>query len=135
MRLLATLALAAVAAGCAGAAPRATIDPALARAEALVARGDYGGALAAYDQFLDLHPAHTGARTARDTVAQVLAMRQDVARLREELASRDRELGRMREELAAVRQELQARQVEAERLRGDLERLKQIDLKPERRRP
>ena len=135
MRILLALILAAFAAGCAGAAAWSTIDPTLARAEALVARGDYGGALAAYDQFLGRYPTHTGVRTARDAVAQVLAMRQDVARLRDELTSRDRELGRMREELAAVRQELQARQAEAERLRGDLERLKQIDLKPERKRP
>jgi hypothetical protein len=38
-------------------------------------------------------------------------------------------------DLARTRQELVTRQAEADRLRADLERLKQIDLRLERRRP
>ena len=127
--------LVAVFAACASAPGRIEAHAALERAEVLVARGDYGSALAAYDEFLGRHPDHPRARSARDTVAQMVAARAEASRLREELFARDRELARTREELAKIRQELQTRQAEAERLRTDLERLKQIDLKPERKRP
>ena len=114
---------------------RPASPPALERAESLVARGDYTSALAAYDEFLARYPAEVQARAARNTVAQVLAARAELAQLKEDLASRDRELARSREELTRLRQDLQARQAEADRLRADLERLKQIHLKPERKRP
>lgn len=136
MRHLAVaLVLFALVAACASAPARIEAHASLERAELLAARGDYGSALAAYDEFLGRHPDHARARSARDTVAQMVAARTEMSRLREELVARDRELARTRDELAKIRQELQTRQAEAERLRADLERLKQIDLKPERKRP
>ena len=133
--LVVAITLAVAAAACASSPSRASTYATLEQAEVLVARGDYGGALAVYDDVLRRHPEHPRARTARDTVAQVVATRAELARLREELTSRDRELTRARDELAKTRQELKTRQAEAERLRADLERLKQIDIKPERKRP
>lgn len=132
--LIAVVALAVAMTGCVSSPPAPVVGyaavghPALDRAEVMVARGDFAGALAAYDEFLGRHPDHARARAARDTVAQVLVTQAEVTRLREELT-------RSRDELTKTRQELQARQAEAERLRGDLERLKQIDIKPERKRP
>jgi chromosome segregation ATPase len=133
--LAAAAALTAVVTGCVSVPPHTIGDVVLERAERLLARGEYPAALATYDEFLGRHPDHVQARTARDTVAEVLATRAELARLREELTARDQELSRARDELAKIRQELQTRQAEAERLRSDLERLKQIDLKPERKRP
>lgn len=133
--LLASVALAGIVVGCASLPSQSGAYEALDRAELLVVRGDYAGALTAYDEFLRHRPDHARARASRDTVAQVVTARAEVARLREELTTRDRELASAREELARTRQELQARQAEADKLRTDLERLKQIDLKPERKRP
>ena len=63
------------------------------------------------------------------------------SRLREELLRREGDLARAREAMAAregdlarVREAMAAHQAEVQRLRDDLERLKQIDLKLERKR-
>lgn len=61
-------------------------------------------------------------------------MRDEMTRLRFEGTELREELLRRQRDLARTRQELGARQAEAERLRADLERLKEIDLQPERKR-
>ena len=61
-------------------------------------------------------------------------MRDEMMRLRFEGTELREELTRRRRDLARTRQELGARQAEADRLRSDLERLKEIDLQPERKR-
>src|SRR2546425_416305 len=107
-------------AGCAPWWPPATL---LDRADRLVQKGDYASAVRTYDELLAKYPDDPSARRAlvsRDAVAGLLAARADIARLREELASRDGELNRLRQEL--------------ERLREDLENLKRLDLRDERRR-
>lgn len=111
----------------------------------LVERGDYERALATYDELLRTYPDSGAARRARGSrhaVQGLVAARAEIARLRGEIDARDAELQRLRQrlssreaELGRVRQELGARQAEAERLRADLERLKQIDMRLERRRP
>jgi hypothetical protein len=58
---------------------------------------------------------------------ELIRLRNEQRRLREELNRREGDLARTREELAA-------RQAEAQRLRDDIERLKQIDLRLERKR-
>jgi tetratricopeptide (TPR) repeat protein len=102
------------------------------------------------------------ARASRDTVAGLLETRQELTRVREETTAAERELGRLRDDvraregelarlrteliarevdLARLRQELAARQAElarfaseTEQLRLDLEKLKNLDLRLERRR-
>ncbi len=103
---------------------------ALARADNLTAQGQYEQAVAAYDQFLAEHADHSLAPRAlahRDAIAGYLKTRSELARLQQELTAREVEVAGLREELARVRQE-------GERLRVDLERLKQIDLRPDKRR-
>ena len=112
--------MAMVLAGCAPWWPPATL---LDRADRLVQKGDYASAVRTYDELLAKYPDDPSARRAlvsRDAVAGLLAARADIARLREELASRDGELNRLRQEL--------------ERLREDLENIKRLDLRDERRR-
>jgi chromosome segregation ATPase len=109
--------------------PRAS-TVSLAKAEKLTEDGQYQQAVAAYDEFLAVHPDDAQAPRAlanRDAIAGFLSARAEMARLRQDLTAREAEVARLREELARVRQE-------SERLRVDLERLKQIDLRPERRR-
>lgn len=111
----------------------------------LVERGEYERALASYDELLRSYPDSGAARLARpsrDAVQSVVAARAEMARLRAEIAAQEAELQRLKQglalresEMARMRQELGARQAEAERLRADLERLKQIDMRLERRRP
>ncbi len=119
-------------AGCASTWPSPFASPAasmLERADALVARGDYAGAVAAYDELLARYPSDGLAGRAlasRDTAATIIAAREEIARLRAELEAREGELRR-------VRQELQRLTAESDRLRADLEHLKRIDLKLERR--
>jgi hypothetical protein len=79
----------------------------LAKADRLAQQGDYAAAVAAYDMYLAKSGdgAEAGrARMSRDTLASILALQREIARLREDLAKRE----------------------------ADLERLKQIDLRLER---
>jgi hypothetical protein len=102
----------------------------LAKAERLTEEGQYQQAVAAYDEFLAVHPDDSQAPRAlanRDAIAGFLSARTELARARQDLAAREAEVARLREELARVRQE-------SERMRADLERLKQIDLRQDRRR-
>jgi len=102
----------------------------LAKAERLTEEGQYQQAVAAYDEFLAQHADDSQAPRAlanRDAIAGFLSARADLARARQDLAAREAEVARLRDELARVRQE-------SERMRADLERLKQIDLRPDRRR-
>jgi hypothetical protein len=103
---------------------------ALARADKLAEQGQYQQAVAAYDLFLAEHADHSLAPRAlahRDAIAGYLKARSELARVRQELIAREAEVAGLRDELARVRQE-------GERLRADLERLKQIDLRPDKRR-
>lgn len=124
MRRLALIALAGVVAGCS--VLPAFLRPSgalLDRADDLVAAGRYTEAVAAYDDWLTRYPddgAGQRVRSRRDTVAALLETRAEVARLRRQLGDRDAEVVRLRQE--------------AERLRTDLEKLKRIDLRPERAR-
>jgi chromosome segregation ATPase len=100
----------------------------LDRADRLIGRGDYRAAVQAYDDFLAKYPDLAGrVQARRDTVANLVAARSDLARLRDELTARESELGRLR-------QEMQRLQAETERLRTDIEELKRIDLRQEERR-
>jgi hypothetical protein len=102
----------------------------LEKAERLTEERQYQQAVAAYDDFLAVHPDDSQAPRAlanRDAIAGYLSARAELARLRQDLTAREAEVTRLREELARVRQE-------SERMRADLERLKQIDLKQDRRR-
>jgi hypothetical protein len=65
---------------------------------------------------------------------EVIKLRDERSRLRSEGTQLREELTRRESDLARTRQELAARQAEAERLRTYIERLKEIDLKLERKR-
>ena len=65
---------------------------------------------------------------------EVIRLREDRVHLRVEGTKLREELLRRGGDLARTRQELAAQQAEAERLRADIERLKQVDLKLERKR-
>jgi hypothetical protein len=108
MRTLAAAALVTLlAAGCASVPPWAWpwLRPAeLEKAERLAQRGEYAAAVAAYDAYLAKHGDDARARTSRDTLASILVLQREIARLREDLAKRE----------------------------ADLERLKQLDLRLER---
>ena len=123
----------------------------LTRADRLAREGAWHGAVASYDEFLVRFPDDNAAPRvleSRDTLAAMLLARAELARrreevdrLRDELTKLGEEGGWLREELdrrewdlARARQDLAARQAEAERLRLDIERLKQVDLKLERKR-
>ncbi|HXG16402.1 MAG TPA: hypothetical protein VNK50_09150 [Calidithermus sp.] len=109
----------------------------LDQGDALAARGDYAGAVRAWDELLARYPDDPAAPAAlarRDTTAALLAAREELARVRGELAAREAELGRARQELARLGAEAERLRSEAERLRADLEHLKRIDLRLERRR-
>ena len=87
-------------------------------------------AVVAYDEFLGRY-ADDGeaprALASRNTLASILAAREDLARLRQEVGRLADDLGRREAELARLKQELASRQAE-------LERLKQIDMRlPQRR--
>lgn len=131
-RIVPAVVLALLLAGCASwtgwpfARPSAA---ALARADRLAEQGDYPAAIAGYEAFLAAWTDDAEApraRVSRDTLAAILANREEMARLQRELASLREDLAKREGDLARVRQE-------AERLRADLERLKQIDLRLERR--
>ncbi|MBI2490926.1 MAG: hypothetical protein HYV94_02280 [Candidatus Rokubacteria bacterium] len=107
--------------------PSATL---LAEADRLAGAGEYAPAVVAYDEFLGRYPDDGEAPRAlarRDTLASILAAREDLARLRQEVGRLADDLGRREAELARLKQELARRQAE-------LERLKQIDMRlPQRR--
>lgn len=113
-------------------------------ADDLASRGEFETARAKYDELATKYPdapAAPRARAVRDALAKILETREQIERLRGELAAREAELARLRQslstretELARARQELQRIGTEADRLRADLEELKRIDLRLERRR-
>lgn len=141
--ILAVLALG----GCAGRWPFAE-DPSaklLRVADDLASRGEFETARAAYDEVVTKYPdtpAAPRARSIRDALARIVETRDQIERLRKELAVRETELTQLKQslgvretELARARQELQRLGTEADRLRSALEELKRIDLRLERRRP
>ena len=108
-------------------------------------------ALALYDEFLARYPDDMAAPRAlesRDTVAAIVTTREELIRLRSELRARELEsaklrddaaklrddAAKLREDVTRLRQELASRQAESDKLRADLERMKELDLKLERRR-
>ena len=116
----------------------------LDRADALVARQQYQEALLAYDDVKRLDPdgrAGASAAARRELVGSLVAARDQIARLREELRARQTEIERVSKDLATreteitrLRQEVSSRQGEMEQLRADLENLKRIEMRLERRR-
>jgi hypothetical protein len=138
-RLVLALALLSLLGGCAATKPRPSAAL-LERADRLVEKGQYTAAIGTYDELLATYPKEPEAARAqavRDTLSSLIAARADVVRLKEELATRDGEVGRLKQELHEVgrlKQELHRLATETERLRADLEELKRIDLKQERRR-
>jgi TolA-binding protein len=103
---------------------------ALAEADAHAQGADYAAALAGYDAFLKKYPEDervSHVRIVRTVVAEFIAVRAQLAALRDRMPAHDAEVTRLR-------QELTARQAEVARLREDLETLKRTDLKMERRR-
>lgn len=129
-----------VVAGCATWPPTWPFGPAsslLVEADRLARDGDYQGAVDLYDELLGRYPDDPSAHRAletRDTLAAILIARAELARLRQEVARLQEELTRREGDLSRVRAELNARQTEAEQLRADLERLKEQDLREQRRR-
>jgi hypothetical protein len=106
---------------------------ALADADARATQGDYPSAIAAYDAYVKRYPYDDGvprARAMRTMMAELVAMRAEVASLRDQLAKARGDTT----EVGRLRQELSARQAEVTRLREDLEALKRTDLEMERRR-
>ena len=109
----------------------------LLRADRAADERRFREALALYDDFLTRYPDDVEARRAlesRDTVASIITAREELARLRGELRTREVEAGKLRDEVMRLRQELASRQAESDKLRADLERMKELDLKLERRR-
>jgi chromosome segregation ATPase len=130
----------------------------LARADGLLAGGEYEQAQEAYGDFARQYADDSAAPRAlatRDLLAslrtanrevfrlnaealrlleQSVDAERDVGRLRRDLGTRESELARMRLELAERQAELGRLVAEAEQLRKDLEKLKSVDLRLERRR-
>lgn len=109
----------------------------LLRADRAADERRFREALALYDDFLTRYPDDVEARRAlesRDTIASIITAREELARLRGELRTREVEAGKLRDEVIRLRQELASRQAESDKLRADLERMKELDLKLERRR-
>lgn len=107
-------------------------------ADELAARGELEPARAAYDEVATKYPDDTAApraRAVRDALARILQTREELERLKAEIAGLKQSLGARETELTRARQELQRVGTEAARLRSDLEELKRIDLRLERRRP
>src|SRR3989441_917812 len=92
------LLLALLAGGCASLPPWPWwYGPELVKADRLVEQGDYAGAVAAYDAYLARHGADARVRMSRNTVASILALQREIARLREDLAKREADLERLKE--------------------------------------
>ena len=143
-----------VLAGCAAWSPGADL---VVRADRLAADGDLDGALRAYEAALAEGAAGDAAiraRAGRATVAaaqtaaaelvrvreqlarlheQITARERDVAKLTRDLAAREGELSRARQELSARQAELTRLGVETDKLRGDLEDLKRLEMRLEKR--
>jgi hypothetical protein len=79
----------------------------------------------------ELRARESEAVKLRDDAAR---MRDEAAKLRDEAARLRDEVAKLRDEVARVRQELSTRQAESDKLRADLERMKELDLRLERRR-
>ena len=93
-------------------------------------------ALALCDEFLARYPDDVAAPRAlesRDTVAAIVTTRDELSRLRGELRLRESEAAKLRDEVARLRQELSSRQAESDKLRADLEKMKELDLRLERK--
>jgi hypothetical protein len=93
-------------------------------------------ALALYDEFLARYPDDLDAPRAlesRDTVAAIVTTREELSRLRGELRARESEAAKLRDEVTRLRQELASRQAESDKLRADLEKMKELDLRLERK--
>jgi chromosome segregation ATPase len=109
----------------------------LMRADHLAEQGDYSAAVVAYDEFLARHADDSAASRAlasRDHAAAIVTVRAELERLREEVLRLREEVTQRDSDLARARHELAARQADVDRLRASLERLKEIDLKLERKR-
>jgi len=122
VRALTLAALVLVVAGCTMSALRPG-SQLLDRGDALLEQGDYVSAVAAYNEFLKRYPDDQLAGSAharRDTATAIKAAREEIARLRADLSSRESEMAKLRQEV--------------DRLRADLETIKQTDLKLERKR-
>ena len=145
-RVLAALLLAAALGSCTTASwwPFRPAAMLLMRADRAADELRFRQALALYDEFLARYPDDVEARRAlesRDTVAAIVTTREELARLRGELRARELEAMKLRDEVNRLRQELASRQAESDKLRAesdklrtDLERMKELDLKLERRR-
>ncbi len=79
----------------------------------------------------ELRVRDSEAAKLRDEAAK---QRDEAARQRDEAVRQRDEATKLREELARLRQELSTRQAESDKLRADLERMKELDLRLERRR-
>jgi hypothetical protein len=116
--------------GCARwSSPPAPSGATLARADRLAHEGAWDEAVTAYGDYLAHQPTGEGAIRAvasRDSLRALLSARAEAAKLREELI-------RLREELAQRDGDLVRVRQQADRLKADLEKLKQVDLKLERR--
>ena len=144
-RTPAVLLLMATTAGCASWSMGGAGSALLARADHQARDGAWEEAVASYDEYLARYPdtkAAPRALESRNALAAALIARSEETRLRTEVMQLRAEVAQLREDLtrresdlARTRQELATRQAEADRLRTDLERLKQIDLRLERRRP
>jgi chromosome segregation ATPase len=159
-RVLAALLLAAALGGCASATwwPFRPAAMLLMRADRAADELRFRQALALYDEFLARYPDDVESRRAlesRDTVAAIVTTREELARMRGELRARELEARKLRDEVNRLRQEMTSRQAESDKLRAesdklraesdklraesdklrtDLERMKELDLKLERRR-
>jgi chromosome segregation ATPase len=120
-----------------------TIDP-VAYADRLATAGDLDGALRAYESALEEGASGGAAIRARAgfaTVSAAIAARDELKRVRVELArvtaditARERELARLAKDLNARDGELSRLRTEADQLRANLEDLKRIEMRLERRR-
>ena len=72
-------------------------SPELVKADRLVEQGEYAAAVAAYDAYLATHRTDARVRMSRNTVASILALQRELARLREEFAKREADLDRLKE--------------------------------------
>jgi len=127
-RLVATATLLVSMTGCAVWVPPRGVAL-LDRADRLAREGAWDDAVTAYGEYLRHHPAAQGAPRAaasRDALRALLTARAEATRLREELWRLQEELAQRDGDLVRVRQE-------SDRLKTDLEKLKQVDLKLERR--
>ena len=69
----------------------------LVKADRHVEAGEYAAAVAAYDAYLAKHGPDARVRMSRNTVASILALQRELARLREDLAKREADLERLKE--------------------------------------